>query len=177
MLDNGGEIVDQNKILNSSQMMFNVAKDLEKFDKSLSDICLFVADKLLRIVECCQQQKPSSLAKEKVVDSVNVVAFTDTNEASQSGLGKDQVCVGHGTFADSSCGGHQDAPPTMCIDHAGVDENCPIHGKDATGQSVDCDCPIHGKDATGQAIGKASDEIEKDVQDLVSKIRSKMGKQ
>ena len=59
--------MDQSKIFNSAQGMLEVSKEIESFDKSLSDICLFISDKLLKIVECCQPQNQPDSSKEKEV--------------------------------------------------------------------------------------------------------------
>lgn len=140
--------MDQSKIFNSAQGMLESAKELENFDKSLSDICLFMAHKLLRVVECCQPQeeKPSGdikqayTSRKETPTQESVVSFQTVNDALKAGVGEDQICIGHGSSPKSQCTGH-------------------------------------GPDLKGQAIGTGPPgNPEKEVKNLVDKIRSKMEK-
>lgn len=153
--------MDQAKIFNSAQGMFEVAKDIQGFDSSLSDMCLFIAGKLLKIVEDnqpksvedqqCEEQTCSidNMAPTPGGGSGKVVSFQTAGEASDAGVDRDQICVGHAAEHGKECRGH------------GAENQCQGHGA-AIGQ--------------GQVPSVSTDEIESDVKSLVTKIRSKMGK-
>jgi len=173
--------MDQAKIFNSAQGMLKVSQEIKEFDNSLSDLCLYISDKLLKIVECCQPKEEQSCSLDNMAPTPSgskVLSFSTASEASEADVNKDQICVGHINADPQECRGH--GAGGLQGSNTSSDENCPIHGKNAMGQGVDCDCPIHGKNASGQGIGVGNptsvNEIESDVKDLVSKIRSKMGK-
>jgi len=145
--------MDQAKIFNSAQGMFEVAKDIQEFDSSLSDMCLFIAGKLLKIVEDNQPREEQTCSIDNMAPtpggSGKVVSFQTAGEASDAGVDRDQICVGHAAEHGKECRGH------------GGETQCEGHGQGA---------------AIGQGQPVNMDEIESDVKNLVTKIRSKMGK-